>query len=715
MALGAAVLVLQAWRVPLDVPYSYTGDSFLNGMAIKGALDHGWVLHNPGVGAPLGQRLHDFPFWDNLSIASMKVLGLAFAEWATVVNVFFLLTFPTVAIAAWLSFRRLGSSRPTATLVAVLYALAPYHFLRGEYHVFLTSYAAVPMACALVVDVVAGRRLLGSSWRTGRTCFTVATVVLVSASVQYYPVFAVILLVVAAVVRFAATLEWRDLGRGAVAAIVVAVLFLLNLAPNIVFRLQHGTNDSVGQRGLHETMAFSLRMIDLYLPLADHRIDALGEKVQKATPLLGGPMEGGSPSLGFVACVGFTLLLGAALVALLRRRDRPSELSHYAVVTVAAFLIATTGGGAAVFAFVVGSPLRAWNRLSIFIAFFALGAVGWCIDELRRRVANDERRWLVAAGMVVVGLVGAFDQTSPAFAVTRSHAAVEATWNSDRDFVAAIERELPRGAAVLQVPYLSFPENGPFRGMLDYEPLRGFLHGDRLRFSYGAVRDRPEDWQPGLRSAPAPVAAVAAAAAGAEGIWIDRRGYPATADEVEGSLAQVTRSQVRRSADGAFSFVSLVGLRARVSDALADGVLQPVSVTFGPGFHPREIDARHLWNWAAGPADMVVDNPLPRPREVMLRALVDSLHPSPFPLTITSGGNVRTQLRVGPAQTAAELRITVPPGRSTIHVEADVPAATSPEGRTVVFRLTDVSLVDAAVYDAVADLGLGFLGVAPVV
>jgi phosphoglycerol transferase len=709
LSTGIAVAVLRAWRFPLGLPYAYTGDAYLNAMAIKGTLDHGWVLRNPGVGAPFGQELHDFPFWDNLSMATMKVLGWGFGDWATVVNVFFLMTFPAVAIAGWLGFRRIGMSRPTATLLAVLYSLAPYHFIRGEYHLFLASYAAIPMACALVVDVLTGRRLhLG---------FTVATVVLVGCSVQYYPVFAAMLLAVAALVRFGATLRWRDLARGAAASAAIVAVFLLNLAPNVWYRVQHGTNPTVGQRGLHETMAFGLRMVDLLLPISQHRVGALGDKVDAATPLLGGPMEAGSPALGLVASAGFVLLLGVALVALVRRRAASADadvdgaapdLRHFAVLAVAAFLIATTGGGAAVLAFVVGSPLRAWNRLSIFIAFFALAAVGWCVDFLRERV---QPRALVAVGMVAVGLVGVLDQTSPAFAVTRTRTTVQQGWDSDEAFVASIERELPPGAAVLQLPYLSFPENGPFRGMLDYEPLRAYLHADRLRFSYGSVRDRETDWQGGLVGAPAPVAAVAAAAAGFDGIWLDRRGYPSTATEVESALATAAGSPARRSGDGAFAFVSVAELHSRFDDApLRRAVLAPVRATFGPGFYPREIDDRHLWYWAAGPADLVLDNPLPVARTMVLRANVDALRPGP--LTLTAGAET---VRVPSGTEAVALRVQVPPGRSVVQVTSDAPGGPSPDGRTVAFRLTDVSLLDAVLYDAAAGLGIGVSPAAPVV
>jgi hypothetical protein len=247
--------------------------------------------------------------------------------------------------------------------------------------------------------------------------------------------------------------------------------------------------------------------------------------------------------------------------------------------------------------------------------------------------------------------------------------------------------------------------------MADYEPLRGYLHADRLRFSYGAMRDRAADWQDGLVGAPASIAAVAAAAAGFDGVWLDRRGYQGTGDAVEAAMATAAGAPARRSADGSFVFVSLTGLRARLGDAgrLRRSVLAPVHAAFGPGFYPREMDDRHLWNWATGPADLVLDNPRPEARTMILRATVDAAQPGP--LTLSAAGATATVTAGQPV----ELRVVVGPGRSVVRVTSNAPSVTAPDRSTLAFRLTDASLVDAALYDAAARLGIGPTPAAPVV
>jgi phosphoglycerol transferase len=543
--------------------------------------------------------------------------------------------------------------------------------------------------------------------------------------VQYYPVFAALLLVVAAAARLSTVRRGRAAGPGLAAAAVIVVLFLANLAPNLADRAAHGENPSVGHRTLLETMAFSLRLTDLLLPIRDHRVAALGHRVQDATEQLGGPMEGGSPALGAIAGVGFVVLVLALAPLALRRRtaddDPPSaptelRLSHLAVPAVAAFVIATTGGGAAILAFWAGSPLRAWNRLSIFIAFFALAAIGLLVERGVGRLSPAIRRPALPVVLVALVLVGGLDQTSPAFAVDRT--SVPASWRNDERFVAAVEARLGRSASVLQLPYLSFPENGQFRGMIDYEPLRGYLHADDLAFSYGAVRDRPADWQEGLVGLPAPVVATAAALIGFDGIWVDGRGYPGTADALVSSLAaSAATSDPMTSEDGAFTVVDLRPLRHRLAStpdraALRRRLLRPIAIGYGNGFVPREQDDRHLWNWTVGRAVLHLD--AAAPRDVIVRTTVSTIGDVPATAVATAGTTPLT-FSVGAGGTTVEVPVHVPAGGIDVVWDSDVVPARSPDGRTLALRLTDLSVVDADVRALADEVAGPVVGNEPVV
>ena len=118
-------------------------------------------------------------------------------------NLFYLLTFPLAALTAFLVLRRLGVGTPGAFAASVLFALLPYHFLRGEDHLFLAAYWAVPLGAFLVLSVLADTPLV-TPLRSRRTLAILAACVIVGSAAVYYAAFTLVLLAVGAVVSAAA-------------------------------------------------------------------------------------------------------------------------------------------------------------------------------------------------------------------------------------------------------------------------------------------------------------------------------------------------------------------------------------------------------------------------------------------------------------------------------------------------------------------------------
>src|SRR5262249_34758355 len=136
--------------------------------------------------------------------------------------------------------------------------------------------------------------------------------------------------------------------------------------------------------------------------------------------------------------------------------------------------------------------IRAFNRLSVFIAFFALLAL---LILLGRACSRSSRpvAWL-STSLVLLLLLGLFDQTSKSF--VPDYALLKRICESDAEFVRQMEEHLPEGAMIFQLPYTPFPEPRPVGKMDDYEFFRPYLHSQKLRWSYGAVKGRAADtWQ----------------------------------------------------------------------------------------------------------------------------------------------------------------------------------------------------------------------------
>jgi phosphoglycerol transferase len=548
LALLAAIVLLELWTADLRVPFADTGDATLNLIIIKDVVENPWYFEVSRLGAPHGLELYDFPVvsGETLNLLLFRILALGSGDPVLAMNLFFLLTFPLVALTALVALRRLGVSREAALVFALLYTLLPYHFLRGETHLFLAAYYAVPLGAYLALAVYRGDNLVYTRRArlfTAASCAVVAT----ASGSGYYAVFTVVLVAIAMALRFIVHRRREALVAGGAVIAAITLISLVQLAPTIAYRVQHGTNEQVAKRYWFESENYSLRLTNLVLPLDDHRIGALARRKREYTQQIP-QTEARSATLGIVATIGLLWLIGLAVAAVagLRRRYDLGLQAGLAALTLAALLIATTGGFSTLIA-VAWPQIRSWNRLSVFIAFFALAAVALGVDALRGRVRRP-----VGVGLLVAILaVGTFDQTTSTY--VPSYDAIEADWRADAAFYDTLERRLRDGAMIVQLPYEPFPEPPtPFKG--GYEPAKAYLHSDDLRWSYGAMRGRPEDWAGDHANEPMSELVRDARQAGFSGLLLDGAPYADHGAAIEAQLRGALRAEPMRSANGRFLF-----------------------------------------------------------------------------------------------------------------------------------------------------------------
>jgi hypothetical protein len=149
------------------------------------------------------------------------------------------------------------------------------------------------------------------------------------------------------------------------------------------------------------------------------------------------------------------------------------------------------------------------------------------LDRLRvsRRLRHRLRRPAVwYAVLAVVLIVGVLDQTSGA--ILPDARANEAAWRADAAFVHRLERRLPHGATVFQLPVTDFPEHGAGHRMSDHDLIKeAYLHSSTLRWSAGGVRGRTTEWQWPASRLKIRALLRGLIAMGFTGVMIDRDGY----------------------------------------------------------------------------------------------------------------------------------------------------------------------------------------------
>jgi phosphoglycerol transferase len=382
---------------------------------------------------------------------------------------------------------------------------------------------------------------------------------------------------------------------------------------------------------------------------------------------------------------------------LFRRRSarQLKLLDALAVLTAASLLLATVGGLGSLFALLVTPALRCYNRVSVYLGFFALAAVAVGIDRAVRRFAASRSRagvcWCFLGSLLALGVL---DQTSaghvPAYGRLREEARVL------REFVGRVEASVPAGSWVYQLPYAMFPPGAQPGQMFDYDHFRPYLYSRSLCWSYGAMHGRDGDaWRQRVAEQPLEEQVKLVSAVGFRGLYLDRAGFEDRAARAEAELRRLLGEEPAVSADGRMAFFPLVGYAERLRrhytdegwEALRRRALHSITFLWRNGFYPREQNARETWNWSNGKGELVINNPSGSPRTITLA--MNCLLPQPRPALLCIRGSLfNLDCPIDGRAPLVEKILVVPPGQHVMRFACDGPRVVCPtDPRELVFRV----------------------------
>jgi phosphoglycerol transferase len=690
--------VMQLWRADWRVPFSYLGgDAFLSSVFIKGIIDHGWYLNNPNLGAPYGLRFEDFPLADGLHLLIIKLITLVTSEFGLALNLFFVSTFVLTSLTSFFVLRHFKLSQPVAALISLLYSFLPYHFLRGEAHLFLAAYFSVPLIVMLALEIWSPSPpfFSGGKFSWNRTAIWIALVaLLIGTSGVYYAFFACFVLLVAAVATSFGRRTWQSLVSAGMLIALIAFGTLANVAPTLVYQMQAGKNTQVAVRSAQESEIYGLKLTQFVMPVVGHRVPFLANAANqyKDFPL---PNEA-SEALGIIGSVGFMSLL---LQFLWLRRDPEMLSTRLSILNLASLLLATIGGLGVFFALFVSPSIRAYNRISILIAFLALFQVGLLLEMLRRKLPERSlSRVAFYGGLGLLLIVGVLDQTSPHFIPAYDQA--RESFQSDREFISRIEEGLPKGSRIFQLPYVPFPENPPVVHMADYELFRGYLHSDKLAWSYGAMRGRAADaWQQALLLKPLDQQLDNLVLAGFRGLYLDRFGFADRGAQLEAQLQPLLGAPTLVSPNQRLVFFDLRPYQQQLKSKLgpaawehAEKTVMPAHPSWEGGFYGSESDGSNHWRWSSKTGLLALNNLTSSPKTVTLRLALATGHAEVAPLAITTPQGTQ-QLAVGLEPVTYETTLTLQPGRTLIELTSSARRVEAPQDpRELIFRVLSYEL-----------------------
>jgi phosphoglycerol transferase len=574
--LAAVIVVFTLGGVHWDfrVPLGFSSDALVYLAQSKTTFDNGWWWVSPRQAAPSGLDALLFPSNSNIDQALVWLLRWILNSPFTATNFAWLLMVALSAASCTYVARTLQFSRAASVTAGVLFALSPYALYRNIDHFSLVTYL-VPFPAALAVHLGMGRV---PAWKTNGTFL--AGCILLGFNYVYYSFFGCFFLALGAATGYMRTCRMRPLLAGGGSIALIALCTALNLVPSFWVSSREGSPLLVREKVPAEAEVYGLKIRQLVSPVFEHSFPPFGAWTRRES-VASYPSEtenmvsrlGLAGSLGFLALVG-VVVAGPAAQARLLSAGR---------LAVAGVLLATIGGFGSLFNLLVSPEIRAYNRIAPFIALFAMVAVATGIDALgsRRRLAR-----IVTATLVLV--IGAWDQTQALRPLAAAQVSTAEAYENVHQFVSAVEKMVPHGTMVLQVPFTLYLNDSGHARMLPYDHLKPFIVSEHLHWSYPALSNRQFAWQEAASQLqPAELVALAAGA-GFGLIWVDRFGYPDGGDSTLAGLKAVagTRTLLDNGqyvavdiADVARTLTSVAG--QTVADFVADKPVTQMQMSCG--------------------------------------------------------------------------------------------------------------------------------------
>lgn len=494
-------LSYRLWELKWDVPFAYDGDSALGLVMNQSFLENGPIGYyfSDRLGAPEMSSLIDTPFLDMCSVIEMTVLSIFVKSPAGLNHAMFFMSFPLICIAMYILLTKLTDSLFLRSVFSIVFTIAPYHFLRGENHLYLANYYIVPIVIYLAF-ILLEEKYLGifpetiSNSKLKKVLYVLMCLV-IGMNVTYYVFFGLIVLIVSLIVKLLKEHNWKIIIHEGISIIIIGIGAIITLLPKLLYTVASGPNSVAAAREPYETEQYALKLIQLLLPPGNSNIPflrAINEKYSFNGIYV---TENASASLGLLAGIGFVFVCIWIILSFCKAKiniksakdNQISRINFIALEILTLFVVGIAGGIGTIFAYFVSASIRAVCRISIFIAGFSICAIVIVIDYLFSVLSKKEKN--ITYGLVIILFAFSVIVEVPFSSSDMQQSAI----NQDKymkDFWSCVDATVEEGDLVYTLPFTEFPEGGIYNYLVCYETGYGYVYSDKVKLSFGGVNGR---------------------------------------------------------------------------------------------------------------------------------------------------------------------------------------------------------------------------------
>lgn len=540
ISLILAYIIFDLKHIDLNVPFTYVGDAMDTLKVAQNFITGGGRFLFPNMGAPGMVTTENIPDICTIQYFCMWLLSFVIKRQGLLVNVYYLLTFVTISASTTISLRILRNSVGLSILGGILYAFLPYHFLRGESHIFLSTYAMVPLTCVLTIWMMNGE-LNFNNFKNNKNRIFIAIIIAlyIGFNNTYYIYFAGILMSFSTIVNFIKNRDWVILKNNIKLLLITIVSIVINLIPYFIARFENLKYGLEGTRTLRDVELYSLKFSQLVLPIQNHRID-LFAKIRQAydNSVSISINENIGSTLGIFMSIG--LILSIFIIMCVRKHEDDNIISC-AILNVFILVLASVGGISSIIVFIL-KDFRCYNRLSVFVAFYSLVTIIYYLESILMKIPKDYFRKII---IILIGCISILDITPKSYIQKDAVDYNSNNYYMHEDFIRDIENITPKESMIFQLPFIGSNYHTGYKKMGVYQQFYPFIHSTKLKWSYRAQSgSTAEKWQKKIASLPTEQMLKYLASVKFSGIYIDCDGYEDDeADKLIDDIARITNVQ----------------------------------------------------------------------------------------------------------------------------------------------------------------------------
>lgn len=637
----ATFFVLQAWRFNWYTPFNYEGDTVFELVLIKSMIQNGWTWFIPQLSAPMqGFEAIAFPQNTTFSFAIMKVISFFTSSPGLILNSFWVLSIILTSVTCHFALRSLKVPTPVTLALSTLYALLPFALMRNTNHLALT-YIFTPIISAYAIAVACNflhedASSIASETSIFHPLFLWASCIAIGLDYIYTAYFSCFFLLMAAVLAF---FKNRDL-RTALKPIAIPMLLiigfsLLNLMPTFFAWHQYGAPPNMGYKSLSDVETYGLKIRHLLSSPA--LLELFPSEIKIDYPL---ENENRSAMLGIFGGFGF---ICATVYGLLAPKKNLCVLWGAGALTIVGTLLSTVGGFGAVFSAILGADIRAYNRVSPFLAFFSFFVIAYLLTNVLIKIQRALQTWkvqpllsnaLIYSGLFTLMTLALVDQSYAIHPFLKRYTHDLSQMMEEKSFVEKIEFSYPQTRQIYQLPERPFPVDAGVERMKPYDHARAYIWSYQAQWSWPNFSHQNQAWLEKIGTQGSKSFLTKLVESGFDAIWFDKEGYDAaSATKMQKQLETHLGAPKLSSAQGRYTLYSLINLkehwidttspqeRYRAREHLLDN---PIGIDFGRGFYPKEFldQDQTPHRWAQKNAVIWIFNFSAMPQTVEFRSLL---------------------------------------------------------------------------------------------